>query len=111
MSETPITVNYSLEEVLARIEGKVDELKIDLHREVSALHREVNDLRREIAGEIAGVKIELAEVKTEVKGIKEDVIELKGSSKAQIWTLIGILLTAVGGFLVAILKIPLGSPL
>ncbi len=99
MSETPITVKYSLEEVLARIEGKVDELKIDLHREV-------NDLRREVAG----VKIELTEVKTEVKGIKEDITELKGSSKAQIWTLIGILFAAVAGFLVAILKIPLASP-
>ncbi|MGH7998017.1 MAG: hypothetical protein ACREPR_00910 [Brasilonema sp.] len=29
MSQSPITVTYSLEEILARIEGKIDDLKAD----------------------------------------------------------------------------------
>jgi predicted nucleic acid-binding Zn-ribbon protein len=32
----------------------------------------------------------------------EDIKEIKGSQKAQIWTLIGVLITAVGGFVVAV---------
>ncbi|WP_424099893.1 hypothetical protein [Moorena producens] len=34
--------------------------------------------------------------------IAKDVKQLKGSTKAQIWTLIGILVTAVGGFVVPV---------
>ena len=45
-----------------------------------------------------GLQVELAEIKTEVKNLNKDVTELKGSTKAQIWTLIGILVTAVSGF-------------
>ncbi|NES00962.1 MAG: hypothetical protein F6J86_45585, partial [Symploca sp. SIO1B1] len=41
-------------------------------------------------------------VETRLDSIEIDVKELKGSSKAQIWTLIGILITAVGGFLVTV---------
>ncbi|MEA5534680.1 hemolysin XhlA family protein [Crocosphaera sp. XPORK-15E] len=72
MSQTPITVTYSLEEILKQINEKLEKLNT--------------------------IEVELAEIKTEVKNLKEDVKELKGSTRAQIWTLIGILLTAVGGF-------------
>ena len=34
--------------------------------------------------------------------LSEQIKEIKGSQQAQIWTLIGILITAVGGFLVAV---------
>ncbi|NEO77796.1 hypothetical protein [Moorena sp. SIO4G3] len=34
--------------------------------------------------------------------IATDIKALKGSTKAQIWTFIGILITAVGGFVVAV---------
>ena len=33
---------------------------------------------------------------------QKDIDKIKGSQKAQIWTLIGILITAVGGFIVAV---------
>ena len=39
---------------------------------------------------------------SDIPTIKEDIKEIKGSQKAQIWTLIGILITAVGGFIVAV---------
>ena len=44
----------------------------------------------------------LVRVETKLDGTLEDIKEIKGSQKAQIWTLIGVLITAVGGFIVAI---------
>lgn len=38
----------------------------------------------------------------EIDNLKQDVNAIKSSQQAQIWTLIGILITAVGGFLVAV---------
>ncbi|MDJ0510104.1 MAG: hypothetical protein QNJ64_12750 [Crocosphaera sp.] len=35
--------------------------------------------------------------------------ELKGSTKAQIWTLIGILITVVSGFIVAVVRFLLST--
>ena len=37
-----------------------------------------------------------------ISTIKDDIKEIRGSLIAQIWTLIGILITAVGGFLAAV---------
>jgi septation ring formation regulator EzrA len=82
MTQSPVTVTYSLEDILARIENKLDNVKAD----------EVK-----LSEQIKNIEIGLAEVKTEVKGIKEDIKEIKGSQKAQIWTLIGVLGTAVLG--------------
>jgi predicted ATPase with chaperone activity len=84
MSQTPVIVTYSLEEILGQINTKLNTL---------------NDIR-----------VELAEVKAEVKNLKDDVKDIKGSSKAQIWTLIGILITAVSGFLVAVGRFVLLTP-
>lgn len=44
----------------------------------------------------------LIKVETKLDGTVEDIKEIKGSQKSQIWTLIGILFTAVGGFIVAV---------
>jgi len=76
MNQPPITVTYSLEEVLGQINQKLEKL--------------------------TKIEVELAEIKIEVRSIKEDVKELQGASKTQIWTLIGILFTAVAGFVVAV---------
>ncbi len=44
----------------------------------------------------------LVRVETKLEGTVGDISEIKGSQKAQIWTLIGVLITAVGGFIVAV---------
>ncbi|NEN99004.1 MAG: hypothetical protein F6K50_26975 [Moorea sp. SIO3I7] len=80
MSETPITITYSLEEVLKDINGKLD-----------SLQKDVNTINETL------IKIE-----SKQNAIATDFKELNGSSKAQIWTLIGILVTAVGGFVVCV---------
>jgi hypothetical protein len=84
MSQTPITVTYSLEEILGQISQKLDRLQNDV---------------TEINVRLAKVETKLD---TEIGVLKADIKEIKGSQKAQIWTLIGILITAVGGFLVAV---------
>ncbi len=83
----PVTVKYDLAEVLK-------ELKQDI--------KEVNTKLDKQSEKLTTIEVELAEIKTEVKNLNQDVTELKGSTKAQIWTLIGILVTAVTGFLVAV---------
>ncbi len=92
MSQTPVTVTYSLEEVLGQINQKLDHLQKDV-TEIS----------------IRLVKVE-TKLDTEIEVIKTDIKEIKGSQKAQIWTLIGILITAVGGFLVAVGRFVLATP-
>ena len=42
------------------------------------------------------------EMRIELDNVKADIKEIKGSQKAQIWTLIGVPIAAVGGFIVAI---------
>ncbi len=75
MSNTPIQVTTDLSEVLGKINQKLDNLQKD----------------------VTELKIGQARLESDVSSLKEDVKELKGSSKAQIWTLIGILGTAVIG--------------
>lgn len=100
MTQSPVTVTYPLEQVLTRIEQKLDQQYSELNHKIDNLQKDVN-----------GIKITIAEVKTEVKNLSEDVKELKGSNQKQIWTLIGILVTAVAGFLVAVGRFVIsGSP-
>jgi predicted nucleic acid-binding Zn-ribbon protein len=50
-----------------------------------------------IESDITDLKVGQAELRIEITGIKEDIKEIKGSQLAQIWTLIGVLATAVLG--------------
>jgi hypothetical protein len=76
---TQTTVTYTLEEVLKRIENKIDSQGQDL----------------------AQLKVDMAEVKTELKFIKENTV----TQKNQIWSLITILAVAVLGILATGAKI------
>lgn len=89
----PTTVTYNLAEVLKGIEDKLD-----------SNHKELSKKINKQSEEIGEIKVKLTAIETEVKNLSKDVTELKGSTKAQIWTLIGILVTAVGGFLVAVAR-------
>ena len=94
----PATVTYDLAEVLKRIEDKIDSNQQETNEKFKDLSKKIDKQSEEI-GEI---KVKLVGIETEVKNLNKDVTELKGSTKAQIWTLIGILVTAVSGFLVAL---------
>jgi len=96
MSQTPVTVTYSLEEVLGQINQKLD-----------TLQKDVADFRTETKVAMEGVKGEVNGLKGDVYSIKEDIKKLKGSQKAQVWTLIGILGTAVAGTAIRLSPCPL----
>ncbi|MGH2413397.1 MAG: hemolysin XhlA family protein [Microcystaceae cyanobacterium] len=93
MSQSPIKVTYSLEEVLARIEGKIDDLKAD----GAKLFEQIKNVEIGLSEQIKNVEIGQARLEEKVTALEKDVTEIKGSQKAQIWTLIGVLGTAVVG--------------
>jgi len=62
MSQSPVTITYSLETVLTRIEGKLDSLQKD----------------------VADLKVDMAEVKTELKSIDRRLEKVEGTQDALI---------------------------
>ncbi len=93
-----IQIESDLKEILNKIDGKLDHLQKDV--------TELKVGQAEIKGDIqkldAEVKGDIKRLDSDISTIKEDIKEIKGSQKAQIWTLIGVLITAVGGFIVAV---------
>ena len=79
-----IQIETDLKEILNKIDGKLDNLQ-----------RDVTDINLRLT------KVE-TKLDSELPALQKSVDEIKGSQKAQIWTLIGILITAVGGFIVAV---------
>jgi predicted nuclease with TOPRIM domain len=75
-----IQIESDLKEILNKIDEKLDNLQKD----------------------VTDINLRLTKVETKLDSTVEDIKEIKGSQKAQIWTLIGILITAVGGFVVAV---------
>ncbi|MEA5509151.1 hypothetical protein VB715_05175 [Crocosphaera sp. UHCC 0190] len=78
MSQTPITVTYSLEEILKEINGKLD--KIDekfetkfekFEAKLDNLQKNVSDLRTETQVGIESLKGEMKTLDAEVKGINK----------------------------------------
>ena len=84
----PITVTYSLEEVLKRIEDKIDNNQKEIKQEIKEINTKLEKLNT--------VEVELAEVKTELKGINKrlDSQEFINRSVA-----VGFILAFVSGFI------------
>ncbi|MCP2727486.1 hemolysin XhlA family protein [Limnofasciculus baicalensis] len=83
MSQTPITVTYSLEEVLSRIERKIDKLD----ERIDKLDDKIDKLTVEVATCI-----------TSLNNLDKRVEKIEGTQKNQVWTLI----TLLGGSLIAV---------
>jgi chromosome segregation ATPase len=89
-----VMIEQSLEKILTEISQKLENVQKD-----------VTDIKiqlTEAKGERQVLKVEINSVRGEINSVKEDVKEIKRSQQAQIWTIIGILITAVRGFLVAV---------
>ncbi|MGK7877959.1 MAG: hypothetical protein AB4426_33020 [Xenococcaceae cyanobacterium] len=76
MSQTPLTVTYSLEEVLGQINHKLDRIDEKFETKLDTLQQDVTEIKigqAKLEGEIKRLEIELkGEIKTleaEVKGI------------------------------------------
>lgn len=48
-----------------------------------------------IESDLTDLKVDMATVKADLTTVKEEVKDLRGSQRAQIWALIGIIFTAV----------------
>lgn len=75
---------------------------IQIESDLKEILQELKEGQKEIINKVDEIDKRLIKVETKLDACSEDIREIKGSQKAQIWTLIGILITAVGGFIVAI---------
>ncbi|MGK7958303.1 MAG: hypothetical protein AB4063_24050 [Crocosphaera sp.] len=80
MSQTPITVTYSLEEVLGElkqgiqdINGKLDTVQQDLNTKIDNNQKEVNTKLETMQKDLTDLKVEMGEVKTELKGMNKRI--------------------------------------
>ena len=79
---------------------------IQIESDLKEVLGQINQNLEKLNTEVTGINLRLTKVETkldsELPAIKKSIDEIKGSQQAQIWTLIGILITAVAGFLVAV---------
>ncbi len=86
-----IQIESDLKEILNKLEQKLDHIDNKFEQKLDRIQKDVTD-----------INLRLTKVETKLDSTVEDIKEIKGSQKAQIWTLIGVLITAVGGFVVAV---------
>jgi tetrahydromethanopterin S-methyltransferase subunit G len=86
-----IQIESDLKEILNKLDQKLDNIDNKFEQKLDNLQKDVTD-----------INLRLTKVETKLDSTVEDIKEIKGSQKAQIWTLIGVLITAVGGFIVAV---------
>jgi archaellum component FlaC len=98
MSQTPITVTYSLEEILSRIEGKIDKLDEKLTDKIDKLDEKFTNQINKLDEKIDKLTVEVATCTTNINNLDKRVEKLEGTQKNQIWTLI----TLLGGSLIAV---------
>ncbi len=84
-----IQIESDLKEILERIEKRFDKIDAD--------NKDLREVVTNIDKRLIKVETKLD---SELPAIQKSIDEIKGSQKAQIWTLIGILFTAVTGILV-----------
>ncbi len=102
----PITVPYSLQEILKRIEDKIDTNQKEIKQEIKDIRQEIKDVKQEIKQEIQEintkleklntVEVELTEVKTEIKGINKRLDSQKFINRS---VAVGFILAFVSGFI------------
>ena len=81
-----------------QIETDLQEILRELKEGQKAILNKVEETNKRVED----IDKRLVRVETRLDSTVEDIKEIKGSQKAQIWTLIGVLITAVGGFVVAV---------
>jgi hypothetical protein len=101
MTNTPIQITSDLSAVLERISSKLD----GLQKELTDFKVEVGDFKTETFVALESVKGDLKTLDSKVSQTAADIKELKGSQKAQIWSLIVLAFTAVLGLMAALAKI------
>ena len=94
----PVTIEQDLKEYLTRFDQRFDRLEQKLEI--------INNLLTNLEVGQARLEEKVDNLEKDIESVKEDTKELKGSQKAQIWTLIGILGTALLGTVIRYIIIP-----
>ena len=100
------TVTYSLEAVLTRIEGKIDNLQKDVNQKFDSFQKDVDQkfesLQKDVDQKFDKIderlnKLEVGQAKLteKVEGIDNRLKSVEGTQKNQVWTLIILLASAV----------------
>jgi septal ring factor EnvC (AmiA/AmiB activator) len=100
------TVTYSLEAVLTRIEGKIDNLQKDVNQKFESLQKDVdqkfdtfqkdvNQKFDKIDERLNKLEVGQAKLTEKVEGIDNRLKSVEGTQKNQVWTLIILLASAV----------------
>lgn len=94
-----IQIESDLKEILSKLDQKLDNIDNKFEQKLDNLQKDVTDMNLRLTK----VETKLDEgVMPRLDSLSNEIKEIKGSQQAQIWTLIGVLITAVGGFLVAV---------
>ena len=105
------TVTYSLEAVLTRIEGKIDNLQKDVNQKFESLQKDVdqkfdtfqkdvNQKFDKIDERLNKLEVGQAKLTEKVEGIDNRLKSVEGTQKNQVWTLIilGAIAIATAGW-------------
>ncbi|MGK7875041.1 MAG: hemolysin XhlA family protein [Xenococcaceae cyanobacterium] len=82
-------------------------MSVTIESDLKEVLDQINQKLNKIDERLNKLEIGQARLEGDLSAIKEDVKDLKGSQKAQIWTLIGILGTALVGTIIRYIIIPL----
>ncbi len=107
-----IQIELDLKEVLERIEkrfDKIDERFDKIDADNKDLREVVINIDKRLIKVETKLDSELPAIKDSIRETKDSIKELKSTQQAQIWALIGILFTAVAGFLIAVGKFVLSG--
>ena len=111
-----IQIESDLKEILERIEKRFDKVD-EKFAKLDERFDKIDERFQKLDDKIDGIDKRLIKVETKLDegitprldALNEQVKEIKSSQQAQIWTLIGILFTAVAGFLIAVGKFVLSG--
>jgi chromosome segregation ATPase len=91
MSQTPITVTYSLEEALARIERKIDERFGEVNQKFAEVNHKLDDLQKNATD----LKVGQARLEEKVVGLGKRLENQEFISRG---VLIALIVAIFGGF-------------
>lgn len=102
MSQQPVTVTYSLEEILTRLEQKIDsrfeqmenrfeQLEQKMESRFLQLEQKIENLQQDTSD----IKVKLATLTEKIEGMDNRLKVVEGTQKNQVWTLIILLMGAI----------------
>jgi archaellum component FlaC len=98
---TPTIVEIKLEDVLTKIDNRLERIE----GELTDIKVSQAQIKGDLATFQAEVKGNLNTIKTELTLTREDVKDLKSSQRTQIWTLIGLITTVIPAIVAAAVKL------